>query len=304
MFYGKFEKKYKDVPETVINTSKMVSNGLCTDSAIMDNLYLSRINTIPYITGKFTSNVDKKYGIDSIDVEYTLYVVDDLKGYGELCREGDISLSSSFDHTKGSINIVSAVIGGYLSPDFNDIVVRQVNGLYRYVNKTRDSVSDDSVKLIKYGKTKTEIAIGMLVYMSFEHRIVSYAKEFYRHLITNKPKNNFEGCLRYSMFRDYSISIAYLNHEVYSRNREKYLEGFGIGWADFEDSVKCIADEFKRKLYNAYQKYDYGKTDMVVNRLKRKKRIKEKSPEERKLDEYRLRYGDNIELGIESFYEF
>lgn len=149
--------EWKNVSDDVIRLTEILAGKIFKHSQSVPRKY-SKVNRKVYLTGKFPCNIDEcfpndnKFGFDILNVEYVLYMVDNVQEYNSLSSDGDTVANSSFsDYDKRQLTIVSGIIGGYMSPDYIQDIMHEVNHLFEYGNGMEKKVSlyDKAIELVK-----------------------------------------------------------------------------------------------------------------------------------------------------------
>lgn len=302
--------EWKNVSDDVIRLTKILAGEIFKHSQSVPRKY-SKVNHKVYLTGKFHCNIDEyfpndnKFGFDVLDVEYVLYMVDSVQEYNSLSSDGDSVANSSFsDYGNRKLTIVSGIIGGYMSPDYVQDIMHEVNHLFEYGNGMKKKVNlyDKAVELVKNNKTESVASIvGKLTYMSFPHEIDAFVHQFYGFLIQNHPKGDFNSLLRYSMYNN-MVQLRYsLNGDVFesSGNVNSVLKELGMNREQFNKRIHYAVSKLRRKLYNAYCRYriEYTPNSTVESIIKHDAMYSDM------FEKNRRRYSD-IERDIESIYVF
>lgn len=196
--------EYKNISDNVYQFSVNLYHKILNDADIRQ-MQKSRVNGFLFVQNTLLlNNTNVKWifnNIDSLKVNYILYVSETTKEYNYIMQNIDADANSESDYDNKSITIVSGYIDDYISPDFLSNICHEVNHLYEYDNGREKRVD-------LYDKVRelfTKIKNAYLRY-KLENRQMT---EGTIHRLQNNEKIRLEECKKYNQDITWGLEIIY-----------------------------------------------------------------------------------------------
>lgn len=196
--------EYKNISDDVYQFSVDLYHKILNDADIRQ-MQKSRVNGFLFVQNTLLlNNTNVKWifnNIDSLKVNYILYVSETTKEYNYIMQNIDADANSESDYDNKSITIVSGYIDDYISPDFLSNICHEVNHLYEYDNGREKRVD-------LYDKVRelfTKIKNAYLRY-KLENRQMT---EGAIHRLQNNEKIRLEECKKYNQDITWGLEIIY-----------------------------------------------------------------------------------------------
>lgn len=196
--------EYKNISDDVYQFSVDLYHKILNDADIRQ-MQKSRVNGFLFVQNTLLlNNTNVKWifnNIDSLKVNYILYVSETTKEYNYIMQNIDADANSESDYDNKSITIVSGYIDDYISPDFLSNICHEVNHLYEYDNGREKRVD-------LYDKVRelfTKIKNAYLRY-KLENRQMT---EGAIHRLQNNEKIRLEECKKYNQDITWGVEIIY-----------------------------------------------------------------------------------------------
>lgn len=196
--------EYKNISDDVYQFSVDLYHKILNDADIRQ-MQKSRVNGFLFVQNTLLlNNTNVKWifnNIDSLKVNYILYVSETTKEYNYIMQNIDADANSESDYDNKSITIVSGYIDDYIAPDFLSNICHEVNHLYEYDNGREKRVD-------LYDKVRelfTKIKNAYLRY-KLENRQMT---EGAIHRLQNNEKIRLEECKKYNQDITWGLEIIY-----------------------------------------------------------------------------------------------
>lgn len=196
--------EYKNISDDVYQFSVDLYHKILNDADIRQ-MQKSRVNGFLFVQNTLLlNNTNVKWifnNIDSLKVNYILYVSETTKEYNYIMQNIDADANSESDYDNKSITIVSGYIDDYISPDFLSNICHEVNHLYEYDNGREKRVD-------LYDKVRelfTKIKNAYLRY-KLENRQMT---EGAIHRLQKNEKIRLEECKKYNQDITWGLEIIY-----------------------------------------------------------------------------------------------
>ena len=257
--------EWGSVNDNVIRASKVLSKAIWKDS-FDKRRYFSMGNNKPYLEGEFEFNFDDfGFGYGEIyKITYTIYIVRDIDEYNQLFMKasGDESSNSSSDFIEKKINIVSAMIGGYASPDFLSNIMHEVDHIFEYSKGFKKNESLYQRVLDGINSDNEAVRnVSILMYYGFKGEQDAFAHQFYGMLVQNDFEGDFQTALRISEYDN--LMRAYLNVIHGDTPRSEIISAckeLGTSFEHITRYFNYIKKKMEGKLFRVYTRYMANKT--------------------------------------------
>ena len=295
--------EYKNISDDVYQFSVDLYHKILNDADIRQ-MQKSRVNGFLFVQNTLLlNNTNVKWifnNIDSLKVNYILYVSETTKEYNYIMQNIDADANSESDYDNKSITIVSGYIDDYISPDFLSNICHEVNHLYEYDNGREKRVDlYDKVRELIAMKNNDAYIVGNAFYYSFQHEIDAFVHQFYGFLKQEKPNHlDFEQLLNYS---EYMNALSAYKFVYNKRNDKKVMNWINYLGYDRKSYFKRLKYGLKKlfiKIKNAYLRYKLENRQMTegaIHRLQNNEKIR--------LEECK-KYNQDITWGLELIYNF
>lgn len=247
--------EWGSVSDTVEEISNKLSKKIWNDSK-EKNVSLSDTYNIPFIEGEFDFKMFDGY---IATVSYTFFLVDNMQQYNSIFfnNGGDESSNSWSDYDEKRINIVSGIINGYVSPDFFENVMHEVDHIFEYsMGMKKNTKFYDFVKDNLSNYDENVRLVSILIYYGFKHEQDAFVHQFYGRLLQEKYRGTFnDALLTLSEYKNY-----YQYFDIVFRKKEKSIiekacSSIGISYNALRRHSKRCLKKFENKLFKAYTKY-------------------------------------------------
>lgn len=259
----------QSISQTVKNCTEYIKNVILEKCQGQPNK-ISPILKLPYFKGNFELDVHEflpKLGL--LTVDYYIYQVNNIRQYNTAIYYNDLEQASSeADYESKKLIIVSCLCQGQLISDFAENIQHEITHLYQYDQgmQKRVNLYDELIKLAQ-STDKTKMLIGWCGYLTFKHEQDAFVHQYYAALENNKFKGSFDESLKLcqhylgliNMFKDLKTSPN-LN------DKRNLLKNIGYDLLSFERRIHHGIKRFKRKLFNAYCRYEY-ESQSVLNEV-------------------------------------
>ena len=295
--------EYKNISDDVYQFSVDLYHKILNDADIRQ-MQKSRVNGFLFVQNTLLlNNTNVKWifnNIDSLKVNYILYVSETTKEYNYIMQNIDADANSETDYDNKSITIVSGYIDDYISPDFLSNICHEVNHLYEYDNGREKRVDlYDKVRELIAMKNNDAYIVGNAFYYSFQHEIDAFVHQFYGFLKQEKPNHlDFEQLLNYS---EYMNALSAYKFVYNKRNDKKVMNWINYLGYDRKSYFKRLKYGLKKlfiNIKNAYLRYKLENRQMTegaIHRLQNNEKIR--------LEECK-KYNQDITWGLEIIYNF
>ena len=295
--------EYKNISDDVYQFSVDLYHKILNDADIRQ-MQKSRVNGFLFVQNTLLlNNTNVKWifnNIDSLKVNYILYVSETTKEYNYIMQNIDADANSESDYDNKSITIVSGYIDDYISPDFLSNICHEVNHLYEYDNGREKRVDlYDKVRELIAMKNNDAYIVGNAFYYSFQHEIDAFVHQFYGFLKQEKPNHlDFEQLLNYSEYMNALSAYKFVYNKRNDKKVMNWINYLGYDRKFYFKRLKYSLKKLFTKIKNAYLRYKVKNrkmTEGAIHRLQKNEKIR--------LEECK-KYNQDITWGLEIIYNF
>ena len=295
--------EYKNISDDVYQFSVDLYHKILNDADIRQ-MQKSRVNGFLFVQNTLLlNNTNVKWifnNIDSLKVNYILYVSETTKEYNYIMQNIDADANSESDYENKSITIVSGYIDDYISPDFLSNICHEVNHLYEYDNGREKRVDlYDKVRELIAMKNNDAYIVGNAFYYSFQHEIDAFVHQFYGFLKQEKPNHlDFEQLLNYSEYMNALSAYKFVYNKRNDKKVMNWINYLGYDRKSYFKRLKYGLKKLFTKIKNAYLRYKLENrqiTEGAIHRLQNNEKIR--------LEECK-KYNQDITWGLEIIYNF
>ena len=295
--------EYKNISDDVYQFSVDLYHKILNDADIRQ-MQKSRVNGFLFVQNTLLlNNTNVKWifnNIDSLKVNYILYVSETTKEYNYIMQNIDADANSESDYDNKSITIVSGYIDDYISPDFLSNICHEVNHLYEYDNGREKRVDlYDKVRELIAMKNNDAYIVGNAFYYSFQHEIDAFVHQFYGFLKQEKPNHlDFEQLLTYSEYMNALSAYKFVYNKRNDKKVMNWINYLGYDRKSYFKRLKYGLKKLFTKIKNAYLRYKLENRQMTegaIHRLQNNEKIR--------LEECK-KYNQDITWGVEIIYNF
>lgn len=295
--------EYKNISDDVYQFSVDLYHKILNDADIRQ-MQKSRVNGFLFVQNTLLlNNTNVKWifnNIDSLKVNYILYVSETTKEYNYIMQNIDADANSESDYDNKSITIVSGYIDDYISPDFLSNICHEVNHLYEYDNGRKKRVDlYDKVRELIAMKNNDAYIVGNAFYYSFQHEIDAFVHQFYGFLKQEKPNHlDFEQLLNYSEYMNALSAYKFVYNKRNDKKVMNWINYLGYDRKSYFKRLKYGLKKLFTKIKNAYLRYKLENRQMTegaIHRLQKNEKIR--------LEECK-KYNQDITWGLEIIYNF
>ena len=295
--------EYKNISDDVYQFSVDLYHKILNDADIRQ-MQKSRVNGFLFVQNTLLlNNTNVKWifnNIDSLKVNYILYVSETTKEYNYIMQNIDADANSESDYDNKSITIVSGYIDDSISPDFLSNICHEVNHLYEYDNGREKRVDlYDKVRELIAMKNNDAYIVGNAFYYSFQHEIDAFVHQFYGFLKQEKPNHlDFEQLLNYSEYMNALSAYKFVYNKRNDKKVMNWINYLGYDRKSYFKRLKYGLKKLFTKIKNAYLRYKLENRQMTegaIHRLQNNEKIR--------LEECK-KYNQDITWGLEIIYNF
>lgn len=295
--------EYKNISDNVYQFSVNLYHKILNDADIRQ-MQKSRVNGFLFVQNTLLlNNTNVKWifnNIDSLKVNYILYVSETTKEYNYIMQNIDADANSESDYDNKSITIVSGYIDDYIAPDFLSNICHEVNHLYEYDNGREKRVDlYDKVRELIAMKNNDAYIVGNAFYYSFQHEIDAFVHQFYGFLKQEKPNHlDFEQLLNYSEYMNALSAYKFVYNKRNDKKVMNWINYLGYNRKSYFKRLKYGLKKLFTKIKNAYLRYKLENRQMTegaIHRLQNNEKIR--------LEECK-KYNQDITWGVEIIYNF
>ena len=295
--------EYKNISDDVYQFSVDLYHKILNDADIRQ-MQKSRVNGFLFVQNTLLlNNTNVKWifnNIDSLKVNYILYVSETTKEYNYIMQNIDADANSESYYDNKSITIVSGYIDDYISPDFLSNICHEVNHLYEYDNGREKRVDlYDKVRELIAMKNNDAYIVGNAFYYSFQHEIDAFVHQFYGFLKQEKPNHlDFEQLLNYSEYMNALSAYKFVYNKRNDKKVMNWINYLGYDRKSYFKRLKYGLKKLFTKIKNAYLRYKLENRQMTegaIHRLQNNEKIR--------LEECK-KYNQDITWGLEIIYNF
>lgn len=283
--------EYKNISDDVMDVSKKIYQEILQQCETL-KLYKSRFTNTVYNEGTITVN--------NITIDFLMYYLDTIGEYNRFMEMLGQDANSYTDYDNRYIKIVSGFIAGYPSPDFLGNIAHEVNHLFEY-NNGREKRVDlyNAVKKMLNDNSYDKQCVARCLYYTFQHEIDAFVHQFYAFLCQENPRQmRFSDLLQYSEYKNAVMYYDYVKANQMNKEVIAAINDLGYSKRKFFKRVHFALKKLENKMHNAYVRYSHE------NPILSDWHIRQLLKQENLLQEDIKRFGEKIEWGTESIFEF
>ena len=259
--------EWKSINDNVKTLSEYIGKCIYNDS-LNKSVYLGNFRKYPFINGTVNVNLNdifnqplEIFGIDSITVNYILYLVD---SYNEYYAVNNFNSSSDYD--KQEMTIVCCLINGEIHPEYISDIYHEVEHMFQYGMgmEKRKELYDNVINIINNSDNELERTVCRLIYYTFPHEQDAFVNQFYGFLNKVKPDDVFEHLLyNASMYGHFFNDKRVYSH---SKVNNELLNKIGISREQLNKRIHFGGKRLKQKMKNVFDRYTMERLNENVKR--------------------------------------
>ena len=252
---------------------------------------------LPFISGSFQFEMnalfkdnETHFGMESINVWYKIYFVDDEEEYNEKYINFG---NSEYNQEDNTIYIRGGLIRGQFSRTIVDDVYHELNHAFEYgmgMEKREDLYEKVSNAIQDPNNGEIMVNMCKMVYYTFPHEQDAFAHQFYGYLNANGIDESFEELLyKFPNYVDFQNSIISYSQAVFEKNSDikNTLDYLGLAKEQFDKRWKFGKKRFIKKLRRVHQRHMY---ELKMKGLNTEGHLKYNFVSQQILEEYKKRY--------------